>query len=67
MPDFPMPQPLKDAACTAIHADIDWKRGYESLDTEFQQLIQEAQVGKRLADKLFKVWLKNGKNYQQII
>ncbi len=21
-PDFPMPQPLKDAACTAIHADI---------------------------------------------
>ena len=22
MPDFPMPKPMKDAACTAIHADI---------------------------------------------
>src|SRR5687768_5438641 len=21
-PDFPMPEPLKDAACTAIHADV---------------------------------------------
>jgi hypothetical protein len=43
-----------------IHADIDWSRGYEALDKEFQQIIREAKVGKHLADKLFKVWLQNG-------
>jgi hypothetical protein len=43
-----------------IHADIDWTRGYVSLDKEFQQLLRKAKIGKRLADKLFKVWLKNG-------
>jgi hypothetical protein len=43
-----------------IHDDIDWARGYESLDKEFQQIIRRAKVGKRLADKLFKVWLKSG-------
>ncbi|MFO0965309.1 MAG: hypothetical protein U0793_06945 [Gemmataceae bacterium] len=43
-----------------IHADIDWTRGYEALDKEFQQIARRAKVGKRLADKLFKVWLKDG-------
>jgi hypothetical protein len=43
-----------------IHAEIDWSRGYESLDKEFQQIIRRAKVGKGLADKLFKVWLRNG-------
>lgn len=43
-----------------IHADIDWRRGYESLDKEFQQISRGAKVGKRLADKLFKVWLRDG-------
>jgi len=43
-----------------IHADINWTRGYESLDKEFQQLLRKAKIGKRLADKLFKVWLKDG-------
>lgn len=43
-----------------IEADIDWSRGYQALDKEFQQIVRRAKVGKRLADKLFKVWLKDG-------
>jgi hypothetical protein len=43
-----------------IHADVDWDRGYQSLDKEFQQIARRAKVGKCLADKLFKVWLKDG-------
>jgi predicted transposase/invertase (TIGR01784 family) len=43
-----------------IHADIDWSRGYEALDKEFQQIVREAKQGKHLADKLFKVWLRGG-------
>jgi hypothetical protein len=43
-----------------IHAEIDWSRGWESLDKEFQQIIRRAKVGKGLADKLFKVWLRDG-------
>ena len=44
------------------HADteIDWNRGYEFLDKEFQQVIHDAQLGRRLVDKLVKVWLKAG-------
>ena len=44
----------------AIHADIDWTRGYDSLDKEFQQIVRRAKVGKGIADKLFKVWLLDG-------
>ncbi|MCI0643100.1 MAG: hypothetical protein L0Y72_18455 [Gemmataceae bacterium] len=43
-----------------IHGDVDWARGYESLDKEFQQIIRRTKTGKRLADKLFKIWLKDG-------
>jgi hypothetical protein len=34
------------------HADIDWQRGYESLDQELQQVVRDAALGRRLADKL---------------
>jgi hypothetical protein len=43
-----------------IHADVDWSRGYEALDKEFQQVIRGAKVGKAIADMLFKIWLKDG-------
>jgi hypothetical protein len=43
-----------------IPADVDWTRGHESLDKEFQQIIRTAAMGKRLADNLFKVWLRDG-------
>lgn len=42
------------------HRDIDWSRGYEFLDKEFQQIVREAEVGKRFVDKLVKVWLVDG-------
>jgi hypothetical protein len=50
-----------------IHVDIDWSRGYVSLDKEFQQILRHAKVGKRLADKLFKVWLRDGAEYWLLI
>jgi hypothetical protein len=42
------------------HAAIDWTRNYESLDKELQQIVSDSELGLRLADKLFKVWLKDG-------
>ena len=44
----------------SIHADIDWARGYQALDKEFQQLVPDAEVGRRYVDKLFKVWRRDG-------
>ena len=43
-----------------VHADIDWSRGYESLDKELQQLFPESAEGRRYVDKLVKVWLEDG-------
>jgi hypothetical protein len=43
-----------------VHAGIDWNRGYQSLDKELQRIVRDARLGKRLADKLFKVWRKDG-------
>jgi hypothetical protein len=42
------------------HAAIDWSRRYESLDKELQQIVSDSELGLRLADKLFKVWLQDG-------
>jgi hypothetical protein len=42
------------------HADIDWARGYETLDKELQQLVPAAEQGRRFVDKLVRVWLKSG-------
>src|SRR6266542_2509464 len=42
------------------HQQIDWSRGYESLDKEFQQVVREAELGRRYVDKLVKVWTKAG-------
>ncbi len=49
------------------HAGIDWARGFESLDKEFQQVVREAELGRRFVDKLFKVWLKDGAEYWVLI
>jgi hypothetical protein len=43
-----------------IHAQIDWSRGSESLDKEFQQVVREAELGRRYVDKLVKVWTPGG-------
>jgi hypothetical protein len=42
------------------HADVDWSRGYETLETELQQVVREAALGRHRADKLVKVWLRDG-------
>ena len=42
------------------HAEIDWSRGYEFLDKELQQVVRDAELGRRLVDKLVKVWRLNG-------
>jgi len=42
------------------HAAIDWGKDYESLDTELQQIVADAELGRRLADKLFRVYRKDG-------
>ena len=44
-----------------IHEAIDWGRGYQSLDKELLQVVRGARTGKRLADKLFKVWRRDGR------
>jgi len=43
-----------------VHAAIDWSRGYESLDKELQQVARAGELGVRLADKLFRVWRRDG-------
>ena len=43
-----------------IHADVDWERGYEFLDKELQQIARDAELGRRYADKLIKVWRRQG-------
>ena len=42
------------------YCEIDWERPYEFLDTELQQLEPDAEIGKRLVDKVAKVWLLDG-------
>jgi hypothetical protein len=38
------------------HAGSDWTRDYDSLDQELRKLAPLGEVGKRLADRLVKVW-----------
>jgi hypothetical protein len=45
---------------------IDWSKKYISLDKELQAITKGAAAGKRLVDKLFKVYLLNG-NEQWIL
>ncbi len=39
--------------------DIDWERGYEFFDKELQQVVRDAELGKRYADKLVRVFRKD--------
>jgi Domain of unknown function (DUF4351) len=41
---------------------IDWTRPHEFLDKEFQKISQDAELGRRYADQLVKVWLKGGQS-----
>ncbi|KYC41763.1 hypothetical protein WA1_17185 [Scytonema hofmannii PCC 7110] len=46
---------------------IDWTRPYEFLDKEFQQIARDAEVGRRYADKLVKVWQLQGEEMWLLI
>jgi len=43
-----------------IAGDIDFDKGYEFLDKELKRILREAGTGKRYADILVKVYLKDG-------
>ncbi|HWE61006.1 MAG TPA: hypothetical protein VHB98_04785, partial [Chloroflexota bacterium] len=45
-----------------VHAGIDWSRPYVFLDTELQQIVRDAALGRRHADRLVQVWLLDGEN-----
>jgi len=42
------------------HAEIDWSKGHELLDKELQKVVRDAELGRRLADKLVKVHTREG-------
>jgi hypothetical protein len=43
-----------------IHRDIDFSKGYQFLDKEFQKISKGAKTGQKIVDKLVKVYLKDG-------
>ena len=44
-----------------IQAGIDWSHPHEFLDKELQQIARDAEIGRRYADKLVKVWTLSGR------
>jgi hypothetical protein len=50
-----------------VYVDIDWSRGFETLDKEFQKLAPDAGTGVRTVDLLFKVWRRNGEEQWVLI
>ncbi len=47
-------------ASPIAYAEIDWEQGYKFLDKELQQISPESETGQRRADKLVKVWRRDG-------
>ncbi|MGB8703313.1 MAG: hypothetical protein WCD18_28180, partial [Thermosynechococcaceae cyanobacterium] len=39
---------------------VDWSIAHEFLDKEFQKIDRDGELGRRFADQLVKVWLKEG-------
>jgi len=44
----------------AIYDEVDLEKGYEFLDKELEKIVKTSMIGKRFADKLVKVYLKDG-------
>ncbi|WP_445638627.1 DUF4351 domain-containing protein [Nostoc sp. DSM 114161] len=44
----------------AAYNEIDWTQQPEFLDKELQEVVADAEIGRRFADKLVKLYLKNG-------
>ncbi len=45
-----------------VYEAVDWTRGFEFMDKEFQKVVRATSSGRRLLDKLVKVWLKDGED-----
>ncbi|MBD2775962.1 cytosolic protein [Iningainema tapete] len=43
-----------------VHGQIDWTRTPEFLDKELQQVVRDAELGRRLVDKLVKIYRTGG-------
>ncbi len=52
-------EPFMNFFFPVIHQEIDWTKGYETLDADLQEVVRDAETGNRLADKLVKVWLNH--------
>ena len=50
-----------------IADEIDWARGYKFRDKEFQQIVRDAELGRRYADKLVSVWSAQGDEIKVMI
>jgi hypothetical protein len=50
-----------------IDREIDWEKGYEFLDKELQSVVRDAEIGRRHADKLVKVWSLEGEVFNVMI
>src|SRR3990167_628700 len=53
-------QPFMELCLPNLAARIDWSESYRNLNTELAKIVPASVVGKRLADMLFEVCLKNG-------
>jgi len=53
-------QPFIELLFPDVNAIVDWTLDYEFLDTVLQQVTRDDEIGERTADKLVKVWLKDG-------
>lgn len=53
-------QPFMALFFPAIHDWIDWNRPYEFLDAELRQITGDAEIGRRAADRLIKVYRVEG-------
>ena len=60
-------EPFVRLLMSEARADIDWSQGYESLDKELQQIVRDGESGRRLVDKLVKVWLKDSREQWVLI
>ncbi len=43
-----------------IYVEIDWSKPYEFLDKELEKIVRDSEIGRRLVDKLVKVYLQGG-------
>ncbi|SLM29938.1 conserved hypothetical protein [Desulfamplus magnetovallimortis] len=79
MPDYPdYDSPWKDIIerffsqftqffFPSIYGGIDWNQEYTFLDKEFQELVRDSELGRRLADKLVRVHTLNGNQMMVLI